>query len=235
MNGTGIWIGQEILEHKLPLLQTMILAMITEMQKPNFFASNKYIAEILNVNIRSVIRAIKDLQVKGLITISGHTSARIITSDKMAVVKNSYRQNVRSTTDKLSLTTDKLSLTTDKLSPNNKDNKDNKEYIREIKHKHGEYKHVLLTDKQYQDLQIKTKDVKEWIRKLDEYLQNTGKSYKDHHLTMLTWYRKDNKNKEGIKRKPVILPICSKCGKEYVGHECQCKWESYETDRSETL
>ena len=129
MNGTGIWIRKEILQLKLSLTQTVVLAMIMEMQKPNFHASNKYIAEALNINIRSVSRAITELQAKGLISISGRTNSRIITIDKMSLTKDSYRQDVQSTTDNMSSTKDILSKTIDNLSTNIKDSKDKKEDI----------------------------------------------------------------------------------------------------------
>ncbi len=127
MNGTGIWIRQEILQFKLPLVQTAVLSMITEMQKPNFHASNKYIAETLNINIRSATRAITDLQTKGLINILGRTSARIITVANMSL--DDYRQNVQSTIDRMSSTKDNMSKTIDNLSTNRKDNKNKKEDI----------------------------------------------------------------------------------------------------------
>ncbi len=114
---------------KLSLIQTAVLAMIMEMQKPNFHASNKYIAEALNINIRSVSRAITELQAKGLISISGRTNSRIITIDNLSLTKDSYRQDVQSTTDNMSSTKDILSKTIDNLSTNTKDSKNKKEDI----------------------------------------------------------------------------------------------------------
>ena len=73
-------------------------------------------------------------------------------------------------------------------SNSTREEKRREENTKEIKHKHGEYSHVLLTDTEYQKIQEKTGDVKEWIKKLDEYLQNTGRVYKDHHLTIMTWF-----------------------------------------------
>lgn len=70
---------------------------------------------------------------------------------------------------------------------------DNKE---EVKHKYGEYKHVLLSDSQYGKLVIDFGKAKldQMIRNLDEYLQNKNVTYKDHNLTMRTWERKNNKS-----------------------------------------
>ena len=56
----------------------------------------------------------------------------------------------------------------------------------------GEYRHVRLTDDEHARLKAdfngKTDGL---IRDLDEYIQKTGKSYKDHALTIRTWARKD--------------------------------------------
>lgn len=57
------------------------------------------------------------------------------------------------------------------------------------KTKHGEYGKVLLTDEELQKLideygQEKTQKA---IKRLDEYIAETGKSYKSHYLTMKRW------------------------------------------------
>lgn len=61
------------------------------------------------------------------------------------------------------------------------------------RHKHGEYKHVLLTDEQYSKLIADYgKDRTElYIRKVDEYCQQTGKTYKDYNLTIRNFMRRD--------------------------------------------
>ena len=60
-------------------------------------------------------------------------------------------------------------------------------------HKHGEYKHVLLTDEQLKKLNedFGNDTVALYIRKVDEYCQQTGKTYKDYNLTIRNWIGKD--------------------------------------------
>ena len=60
---------------------------------------------------------------------------------------------------------------------------------KDIRHKHGEYGHVMLTDKQYQKLveDYGEDETKQAIRKVDEYCQQYGKSYKDYNLTLRKW------------------------------------------------
>lgn len=64
-----------------------------------------------------------------------------------------------------------------------------KENRREERHKHGEYGHVMLTDKQYQKLveDYGEKPTLQAIKKVDEYCQQYGKSYKDYNLTLRKW------------------------------------------------
>ena len=58
-----------------------------------------------------------------------------------------------------------------------------------IKHKYGEFKHVLLTDEE-RDRLFKDKGEEltlKAIKKLDEYIEETGKRYKNHNLTLRRW------------------------------------------------
>lgn len=64
-----------------------------------------------------------------------------------------------------------------------------------VKHKYGEFNHVLLTDKEYEELPSKVDDREKWIRKCDEYCERTGKTYQNYSLTMQGWYRDEVKEK----------------------------------------
>lgn len=66
-------------------------------------------------------------------------------------------------------------------------NKPKKE--KEVKHKYGEYEHVLLSDKQYERLvaDYGEEAVLEGIKNVDEYCQMKKKSYNDYSLTLRKW------------------------------------------------
>ena len=90
-----------------------------------------------------------------------------------------------------------------KGSTNKTDKKDNNTKSPSVdstpsKHKHGEFKKVLLLDDEYSKLIKKfgEVDAKERIERLDIYIGSNkkGKNYKDHYLTILSWARKDEKN-----------------------------------------
>lgn len=75
-------------------------------------------------------------------------------------------------------------------------NKDNANSKKEIKHKYGEYKHVLLTDKEYNSLITDYNEnlIKTFITKVDEYIEQYGKKgYKNYNLTIRKWINRDSK------------------------------------------
>lgn len=63
---------------------------------------------------------------------------------------------------------------------------------REIKHKHGQYNNVLLSDTELDKLKTEfPSDYQTRIERLSEYIASTGKSYKSHLATIRAWARKD--------------------------------------------
>lgn len=74
---------------------------------------------------------------------------------------------------------------------------------KQTKHKYGEYHHVLLDDNQYERLKkLYGNSLDEHIRILDEYIETSGKKYKNHSLVIQKWvherYLKDHKNNEHV-------------------------------------
>ena len=60
-----------------------------------------------------------------------------------------------------------------------------------VKHKHGEYANVLLTDDELEKLKAEYPDWQERIERLSSYIASTGKAYKNHLATIRNWARKD--------------------------------------------
>ena len=99
------------------------------------------------------------------------------------------------------LNTNKLN--TNKLNTNkqstNKQNTKELNTNKESKHKYGEYQHVLLTDKEHTHLvELYGSSLDEHIKILDEYIETSGKNYKNHSLVLQKWvhdeWTKRNKN-----------------------------------------
>lgn len=86
----------------------------------------------------------------------------------------------------------------EQTAPDN-DNDSDSEYVlntkdthikkKHIKHKYGEYKHVLLSDEEYGRLceEYGEPIVLKAIKVVDEYCQTSGKTYKDYNLVLRKW------------------------------------------------
>ena len=62
-----------------------------------------------------------------------------------------------------------------------------------VRHKHGLYENVLLTDVEYEKVQEEfPNDYHDRIERLSEYIASTGKKYKSHLATIRSWARKDS-------------------------------------------
>lgn len=84
-------------------------------------------------------------------------------------------------------------INTNKQSTNKQNTKE------QSKHKYGEYQHVLLTDKEHTHLvELYGSSLDEHIKILDEYIETSGKKYKNHSLVIQKWvhteWTKRNKN-----------------------------------------
>jgi hypothetical protein len=63
-----------------------------------------------------------------------------------------------------------------------------------VKHKHGEYRNVLLTDEELAKLQKQfPNDWQQRIERLSEYIASKGAKYKSHYATIRSWANRDGK------------------------------------------
>lgn len=78
-----------------------------------------------------------------------------------------------------------------------------KDKEKDIKHKHGTYMNVLLTDVEFEKLKSEfPADYEKRIEDLSYYIKSYGKSYKDHLATIRNWARKDKQRQETSQNKP---------------------------------
>lgn len=73
--------------------------------------------------------------------------------------------------------------------------KEKEQVKEEVKHKHGEYNHVLLTDAQKEKLitDFGQNGFDGLVKKLDEGIEMKGYKYKNHNLAIRSWAKKDSK------------------------------------------
>jgi hypothetical protein len=71
---------------------------------------------------------------------------------------------------------------------NNQKEKINKKE-KEVRHRFGEYKHILLTEQEYSRLveEFGEDRTQKAIRKVDEYCEQHGKTYKNYNLVLRNW------------------------------------------------
>ena len=65
----------------------------------------------------------------------------------------------------------------------------------EEKHAHGFFSNVLLTDDEMQKLAVEVPNYEDYIERLSHYIESSGKKYKSHYATILSWHRKDDAEK----------------------------------------
>ena len=63
------------------------------------------------------------------------------------------------------------------------------------KHAHGFFANVLLTDDEVQKLAVEVPNYEDYIERLSHYIESSGKKYKSHYATILSWHRKDDAEK----------------------------------------
>ena len=185
------------------LLYGEITALCNE--KGYCWASNQYFAELYGVSILSIKRWVNSLVTKGYVyrTLtykpnSNEVDKRILSIyggikiDTTSVqkcydpsIKNDTSSGIKNDTDNNTVI-------------NNTFN--NKKDVYTHKHKYGEYQHVLLTDKEHAHLvELYGSSLDEHIKILDEYIETSGKKYKNHSLVIQKWvhdeWTKRNKNK----------------------------------------
>jgi len=68
--------------------------------------------------------------------------------------------------------------------------------IKAIKHKYGEYKNILLADKDYEQLTKRFGEEKRdyWIKEVDEGIELKGYKYKSHYMAILKWAKNTNQS-----------------------------------------
>ena len=59
----------------------------------------------------------------------------------------------------------------------------------------GKFCNVLLTEEEYNSLQTEVKNRDDYIERLSNYIEKTGKKYKSHYAAILSWF-KDDVNKQ---------------------------------------
>lgn len=184
------------------LLYGEIAALCNE--KGYCWASNRYFAELYGVSVLSIKRWVNSLVTKGYVyrTLtykpnSKEVDKRILSIDDGVKIDITSVQKCCDPSIKNSASSSIKNDTDNNTSINNTFN--NKKDVYTHKHKYGEYQHVLLTEKEHTHLvELYGSSLDKHIKILDEYIETSGKSYKNHSLVLQKWvhdeWTKRNKN-----------------------------------------
>lgn len=94
------------------------------------------------------------------------------------------------------------------------------------RHRHGEYKNVLLTDKDLEKLKMEfPSDWEQRIERLSAYMASTGKSYKNHLATIRNWARMQKERDEKSRAAEV---------KHFAGNEDE-EWKKQDDELHELM
>ena len=79
-----------------------------------------------------------------------------------------------------------------------------------IKEKFGEFENVLLSADELQKLKSKLgAETESYIERLSSYIASSGKRYKSHYATILSWTQKDTKNSGGLNYGSNTKKLCT--------------------------
>ena len=184
------------------LLYGEITALCNE--KGYCWASNQYFADLYHSSISAVQKWVSSLVKKGYINLElvYKEGTKQVLHRKLYITPG---VNIYTTSHKNLYDPGVKNYMTPGVNICVENNKDinntfnNKKDVYTRKHKYGEYQHVLLTEKEHTHLlELYGSSLDEHIKILDEYIETSGKNYKNHSLVLQKWvhdeWEKRNKN-----------------------------------------
>lgn len=193
-------------DEELPPNAKLLYGEITSLcnEKGYCWATNQYFADLYHCSVSAVKKWISALVKKGYISLEliYKEGTKQVLQRKLYInpsvnfyttpCKNVHDPSVNFyTTPSVEMYTDNNKVINTKIN--------NKLEVSKHKHKYGEYSHVLLTDKEHTHLlDLYGDSLDEHIKILDEYIETSGKKYKNHSLVIQKWvhdeWTKRNKN-----------------------------------------
>ena len=202
----GIWIPKEIwLSKDLSTNEKILLAEIDSLggSSDGCFASNQYFADFFDLSKDRISRLVSGLKNKGYITVELIYKEGTCEVDKRIIKLNPYSyfyQGVQNHQGGIGENTKDI---TNNYNINNNNKTSKKKTIKEPRHKYGEFKNVLLSDKDLEKLKAEYGEelVEKYIKKMDEWIELNGRRYKNYYLALRQWMNKEvSKKQEKIEK-----------------------------------
>ena len=197
----GIWIPKEIwLNKDLSTNEKILLAEIDSLggSSDGCFASNQYFADFFDLSKDRISRLVSGLKNKGYITVEliykegtcevEQRLIRIVPSSYFYLGGQNYLGGIGENNDYI----------TKQYNINNNNKASKKKTTKEVRHKYGEFKNVLLSDKDLEKLKAEYGEelVEKYIKKMDEWIELNGRRYKNYYLALRQWMNKEVSKKQ---------------------------------------
>ena len=202
----GIWIPRHIwLDKNLKPIEKILLAEIDSLggSSDGCFASNQYFADFFDLSKDRISRLVSGLKNKGYITVELIYKEGTCEVDKRIIKLNPYSyfyQGVQNHQGGIGENTKDI---TNNYNINNNNKTSKKKTTKEVRHKYGEFKNVLLSDKDLEKLKAEYGEelVEKYIKKMDEWIELNGRRYKNYYLALRQWMNKEvSKKQEKVKK-----------------------------------
>ena len=197
----GIWIPKDIwLNKDLSTNEKVLLAEIDSLggSSNGCFASNQYFADFFDLSKDRISRLVSGLKNKGYITVELTYKEGTCEVDKRIIKLNPYSyfyQGVQNCQGGIGENTKDI---TNNYNINNNNKASKKKTTKEPRHKYGEFKNVLLSDKDLEKLKAEYGEelVEKYIKKMDEWIELNGRRYKNYYLALRQWMNKEVSKKQ---------------------------------------
>ena len=197
----GIWIPRHIwLDKNLKPIEKILLAEIESLGglHDGCFASNQYFADFLDLSKDRTSKLISGLKNKGYITVELSYKEGSYEVDKRIIKANPSSYFCLGGSTHLEGGGENNDYITNNYNINNNNKTSKKKTTKEPRHKYGEFKNVLLSDKDLEKLKAEYSEelVEKYIKKMDEWLELNGKHYKNYYLALRQWMNKEVSKKQ---------------------------------------
>ena len=202
----GIWIPRHIwLDKNLKPIEKILLAEIESLGglHDGCFASNQYFADFLDLSKDRTSKLISGLKNKGYITVELSYKEGSYEVDKRIIKANPSSYFCLGGSTHLEGGGENNDYITNNYNINNNNKTSKKKTTKEVRHKYGEFKNVLLSDKDLEKLKAEYGEelVEKYIKKMDEWIELNGRRYKNYYLALRQWMNKEvSKKQEKVKK-----------------------------------
>ena len=197
----GIWIPRHIwLDKNLKPIEKILLAEIESLGglHDGCFASNQYFADFLDLSKDRTSKLISGLKNKGYITVELSYKEGSYEVDKRIIKANPSSYFCLGGSTHLEGGGENNDYITNNYNINNNNKASKKKTTKEPRHKYGEFKNVLLSDKDLEKLKAEYGEelVEKYIKKMDEWIELNGRRYKNYYLALRQWMNKEVSKKQ---------------------------------------